>query len=206
MSRTVRLLLLGALLAAALPARRVFPCPAEPHGGAAVRTGAVVLRADPTPASGPAEAAQRRDASALRPPASGDDRLLHFLAGVSSCLVAEALVYPPVGARPQAPYLVAGTGFVSALAAGLVKETVDAAGFGDPSWRDLMDTAAGGLVAASASLLLVNQLQRSGGAPAAGAAAFGCFAAVLAAPVARALLEEIRRSSARRRTGGSGGP
>jgi peptidoglycan/LPS O-acetylase OafA/YrhL len=125
------------------------------------------------------------------------DGALHVLAGCAAALLSAAVAYPLIEAdtRQNSSLLVAGIGLSGALLAGLSKEALDLCGFGDPSWLDLLLTAAGGLAASSLvyGLSFSQPYERleSLGIP----CLFGAFALILSLPVGEALFRRAIPSS-----------
>ena len=78
---------------------------------------------------------------------------LHVAAGISVSLVAGSLHMLSTDDRRAA----AVTGAATALGAGIAKEIADALGFGTPSLRDALLTAAGGIAGALALYQLARQ-------------------------------------------------
>lgn len=78
---------------------------------------------------------------------------LHVAAGISVSLVAGSMHM----LRSDEPRAAAVTGAAAALGAGIAKEIADALGFGTPSLRDALLTAAGGLAGALALYQLAGQ-------------------------------------------------
>jgi len=76
------------------------------------------------------------------------DNDLHSLAGLSIAFLAAGAA-ANLGISPAVASLLA---LSSAILAGAAKEVADAAGFGTPELRDFLNTAAGGLVAATGVL------------------------------------------------------
>lgn len=136
-----------------------------------------------------------------------EDKVLHTLLGLSTSLFASA-VAAPLLAADQDPddgvryaLLTAGVGLGTAVAAGLLKEALDLAGFGNPEWLDLASTVAGGLLASTA----VFALSVCSGEPVgrvAGASA--CFGLVIAFPVGESLFSRLSSRSSRRSRPSSG--
>jgi len=131
-----------------------------------------------------------------------EDKVLHVLFGLSASLLASA-VAAPLLATDQDPdddvrdaLLTAGVGLGAAVAAGLLKEALDLAGFGNPEWLDLAATAAGGL-AASAAVFALSVW--SGEPPRVGmvAGASACFGLVIAFPVGESLFSRLFSRSSR---------
>ena len=96
-----------------------------------------------------------RPAAAAQTPQSAQapDKALHFLLGASCALLVSAIAAPALAELPQ-PDLryalqVSAAGLGAACLAGIVKELLDTAGFGDPEWLDLLATVGGGLAASA---------------------------------------------------------
>ena len=132
-------------------------------------------------------------------PARGQDKVLHFLAGASSALLASAVAAPALRDAPlpdpRYALAVSGIGLGAAVCAGAGKELLDMTGFGDPDWRDLLATVAGGL-AASAAVLAASRYDRQAHL----APVYASFGIALALPPGAALL---RRPSSRRSSASS---
>ncbi len=122
---------------------------------------------------------------------------LHVLAGCATALLSGAVAYPLIEAdtRQYTSLWVAGVGLSGALLAGLAKEALDLCGFGEPSWLDLLLTAAGGLAASSLvyglSFFHPYEGPESFGIP----CLFGAFALILSLPVGEALFRRLSPSS-----------
>lgn len=138
-----------------------------------------------------------------------EDKVLHVLFGLSTSLLASA-VAAPLLAADQDPddgvrdaLLTAGVGLGAAVAAGLLKEALDLAGFGNPEWLDLAATVGGGLAASTAVFALSVW---SGEPPRAGrvAGASACFGLVIAFPVGESLFSRLISRSSRRSRPSSG--
>ncbi len=141
-------------------------------------------------------ACPRGSAQSLEP-ARGQDKVLHFLAGASSALLASAVAAPALRDSPlpdpRYALAVSGISLGAAVCAGVAKELLDLTGFGDPDWRDLLATAAGGL-AVSAAVLAASRSDRQAQL----APVYASFGIALALPPGAALFRRLssRRSSA----------
>jgi hypothetical protein len=129
-------------------------------------------------------------------PARGEDKALHFLFGASCALLASAVMAPALRDAPQ-PDLgyalsVSGTGLGAAVLGGAAKELLDMTGFGDPDWRDLLATAAGGL-AVSAAVFAASRSDRQARL----APVYASFGVVLAVPPAVSLFRRLDRRASR---------
>ncbi len=175
--------------------RRLYACP-EVEYTEDMRLGprlllSVLLAASLRLPAGPPAAAQALE------PARGQDKVLHFLAGASSALLASAVAAPALQDAPlpdtRYALAVSGIGLGAAVCAGAGKELLDMTGFGDPDWRDLLATVAGGL-AASAVVLAASSSERQASL----GAVYLSFGVVLALPPAATLFRILssRRSSA----------
>jgi hypothetical protein len=123
--------------------------------------------------------------------------VLHFLFGASCALLASAVAAPALreASRPDFRYAlgVSGIGLGAAVCGGAAKELLDLTGFGDPDWRDLLATAAGGLAVSAAVLAASSSDRQARLAP-----VYASFGFALALPPAAGLLRRLssRRSSA----------
>jgi len=119
---------------------------------------------------------------------------LHVLAGASSALLAGAIAYPLVNTEtvPGKALAVAGIGVSTALLAGIFKEALDLAGFGDPDWRDLLLTLAGGVFAASGIYTLTCLISDTSNKYPALCGLYGSVGVMLSLPVAENLWKRIR--------------
>jgi hypothetical protein len=129
-------------------------------------------------------------------PARGEDKVLHFLSGASCALLASAVTAAALRDMPQPDtryaLCVSGAGLGSAVFAGAAKELLDMAGFGDPDWRDLLATAAGGL-AASAAVFAASRSDRQARL----APVYASFGVALAIPPAVGLFRSLDRRASR---------
>jgi hypothetical protein len=130
-----------------------------------------------------------------------DDLTLHLLAGMAGSLGAAAAAYPFYSSAPpnEAAPRLAAVGVSASALLGMLKELLDALGFGTPDWSDLAATLVGGL----AGGLLVYTAERAsphaGSHSAALPALFGSVAFVLSWPVAESLAHRLtahRRAAA----------
>jgi hypothetical protein len=131
-------------------------------------------------------------------PVQAPDKALHFLLGASCALLVSAVAAPALAELPQ-PDLryalqVSSAGLGAACFAGIVKELLDIAGFGDPEWLDLLATVGGGL---AASAIVFAAGASNPNAPRL-APVYASFGAILALPPAADLFRRLssRRSSA----------
>jgi hypothetical protein len=133
-------------------------------------------------------------------PFAGDDEqdaALHVLAGASSALLAGAIAYPLVNTEtvPGRAMAVAGIGVSTALLAGMLKEALDLCGFGDPDWRDLLLTLAGGVFAASGIYTLTCLVSDTSNKYPALCGLYGSVGVMLSLPVAENLCRRLNLSS-----------
>jgi putative lipoprotein len=92
----------------------------------------------------------------------GPDKALHF--GVSAGLSAGAYAASALAFEDRAPRLAIGVGF--GVVAGAGKELYDAAGHGDPSWRDFSWDVLGAVTGAAIAWLIDELVSGSEDAPA----------------------------------------
>jgi len=138
------------------------------------------------------------------------DKVLHGLAGASWALLAAAVVATRVTeAKPrEAAAAVAAAGLGSAALAGLAKELMDLAGFGEPELMDALSAILGGLVASAAAYALVLAQARGGAEVSRLSLPLLSFGVVLAVPVAEAWVRSLRVNpgACRKPTGGAAVP
>lgn len=124
----------------------------------------------------------------------GDDRL-HVLGGAATALLAASLAWEftaPEDIFTRAGILLAA-GAGSAVFFALLKEMLDALGFGAVEARDIGYTVSGGVVGAAAAGALVLVAQAAGLAPPVGAVVSAVAGLVLGYPVGKAFLKVALR-------------
>jgi len=177
-----------AILEASVPARGIVM---------AAFMAALFLAALPVQAEGPAPPAI--------PPITADAapafKYLHFLAGLSLGLFAVELVgNAGVGTSPaESPWLRPMVAVGAAAIAGTAKEVLDASGFGDPRFSDMVVTTVGGLAAAGIAAYAQSLYPPSTQGRANSAAFLLSTAGVLAVPVVIGFAREVSSWLERRR-------
>ena len=118
-------------------------------------------------------------------------KVLHILGGWACGFAAAALterVSAP-GVRTQFPLFLPAVALAGGQIAGMSKELLDATGFGDPRFTDVLITDIGGLAAAGCEALVRPPATASGRNGA--ALLFAAAAGVLAVPVVQGLATEL---------------
>ena len=133
----------------------------------------------------------------LADPLSG--KFLHVLGGMVVGLVAAGVVDvsmdPAVSARH--PWMLPAAALAGSAVAGIGKELLDATGFGDPQFTDILITSCGGLAAALMVGYTRTVYPNSSTGQVNSASFIFSLAALLALPVVNGFMVEIRRYEAR---------
>ena len=134
--------------------------------------------------------AQRPEKEPAREPGGP---MLHFIGGICSAYLVSAVAFPLVdtGSPSMDSLILSGIGLFSAFLAGSGKELLDAQGFGDPEWGDLLNTLVGGAVAALSIFAVSMLFEHNTVDPLAGTALFAAQGLVLAIPITTELLKRL---------------